>query len=107
MTLDVVGALVDLHQAAVRRAPAALRDRFRVDDRGRLRRGVGHLGAGVLMLARAGVRDRQDLTVGLRADHDDRGVLHGDLGAEVAVDPLDRRLGLGAGTLGDQVVDVR
>ena len=65
------------------------------------------LAPGVLVLARARVRDRQHLAVRLRADHHDGRVLHRELRAEVAVDPLDRRLGLRTRPLGDEVVDVR
>ena len=87
--------------------PPSLRDRLRVDDRRGLGRGVRHLGARVLVLAGARVRDRQHLAVRLRAGHHDGRVLHRELRAEVAVDPLDGRLGLGPRPLGDEVVDVR
>src|SRR5262249_48882937 len=43
VALGLVRALEHLHQAAVARAAAVLGDRLRVDDRRRLRRGVGHL----------------------------------------------------------------
>ena len=69
-------------------------------------RQVQHLGAGVLVLALAGERDRQHLALGVLAGHPDRRVLHGDLGPDVAVDPFHGGAGLGAGPLGDQVVDV-
>ncbi|CAA9352706.1 MAG: hypothetical protein AVDCRST_MAG36-2081, partial [uncultured Nocardioidaceae bacterium] len=63
----VVGALVDLDQAAVRRTPAAARDRLGDDRRGGVRRRVDHLGAGVLVLALAGEGDRQGLAAGVLA----------------------------------------
>jgi len=57
---------------------------------------VNHLGAGVLVLAVAREGDREHLAVRALAGQVDRRVLHGQLGAEVAVDPLDGRVGLGA-----------
>ena len=107
VALDAVRAFLDPHEAAVGRAAAVLGDRLRVDDRRGLGRGVRHLGARVLVLTGTGVRDRQHLAVRLRAGHHDRRVLHRELRAEVAVDPLDGRFGFGAGALGDEVVDVR
>ena len=44
--------------------------------------------------------------MGALAHQVDARVLHRQLGAEVAVDPLDRRVGLGDRALGDEVVDV-
>ena len=70
-------------------------------------RGVDDLAARVLVLALAGERDRQDLAVGALAHQVDRRVLHRQLRAEVAVDPLDGRVGLGDRALGDEVEDVR
>ena len=101
-----VGALLHLHETAVRRAAAAARHRLGDDRRGRVRRGVHHLGAGVLVLALAGEGDRQRLALGVLAEQVAGGVLHGDLGADVAVDPLHPAAGLHRGALGDQVVDV-
>ena len=99
-------ALVDLDQAAVRRPATAARHRLR-QDRGRgVRRGVHHLGAGVLVLALARERDRERLALGVLAHQVDGGVLHRHLGADVAVDPLHGRAGLAGGALGDEVVDV-
>ena len=69
-------------------------------------RGVHHLGAGVLVLALAGERDRQRLALGVLAHQVDGGVLHRHLGADVAVDPLHGGAGLAGRALGDQVVDV-
>jgi hypothetical protein len=97
--LRAVGALGDLEQAAVRRAPAVLGDRLGEDVRGRVRRGVDDLAARVLVLAVAGERDRQDLAVGALAHEVDARVLHRQLRAEVAVDPLDGRVGLGPARL--------
>src|SRR3954452_9923455 len=104
--LRAVRALGHLEQAAVARAPAVLGDRLGEDVRGRVRRGVDDLRAGVLVLALAGERDAQDLAVRPLARQVDARVLHGQLEAEVAVDPLDRRVGLGDRALGDEVVDV-
>ena len=67
---------------------------------------MDHLGAGVLVLARAGVGHREDLARRLGPDHVDGRVLHRQAGADVAVDPLHVALGLDPGPLGDQVVDV-
>ena len=64
------------------------------------------LAAGVLVLALAGERDREDLAVRALAHEVDARVLHRELGAEVAVDPLDGRVALGDGALGDEVEDV-
>ena len=104
--LRAVGALVDLDQPAVRRAAAAARNRLAEDARGGVRSGVDHLGAGVLVLALAGERDRERLALGVLAHQVDGGVLHGHLGADVAVDPLHGRAGLAGRALGDEVVDV-
>ena len=71
-----------------------------------LRGAVDDLAAGVLVLALAGEGDREDLAVGALAEQVDRRVLHGQLRAEVAVDPLHRRVLLGDRALGDQVEDV-
>jgi len=49
------------------------------------------------MLAFAGERHRQHLTLGVLAGHPDRRVLHGDLRPDVAVDPLHVALGLDPG----------
>ena len=59
------------------------------------------------MLAGAGERDREDLAVGTLAGQVDRRVLHRQLRAEVAVDPLDGRVPLGDRPLRDEVEDVR
>src|SRR5581483_6713813 len=67
---------------------------------------VDHLAARVLVLPGAGEGDRQDLAVRLGAEQVDGRVLHRELRAQVAVDPLHRRALLGDGALGDQVVDV-
>ena len=68
---------------------------------------MDELAARVLMLAGAREGDREHLAVGARAHQPDRGVLHRQLRAEVAVDPLHRRVLVGDGALGDEVVDVR
>ena len=101
-----VRALVDLDQAAVGSPPAAAGHGLGHDVARRVGRQVQHLGAGVLMLALAGERHREHLTLGVLAGHPHRRVFHCDLGADVAVDPLHGRARLGAGPLGHQVVDV-
>ena len=74
--------------------------------RRRVRRGVDHLGAGVLVLAGTGEGHRQRLAGGALAEQVAGGVLHGDLGADVAVDPLHPAALVHGGPLGHQVVDV-
>ncbi len=108
LTVDALwcAPFCDLDQAAVGGAAAAAGDRLRDDRRGRVRRQVHHLGAGVLVLALAGERDREHLALGVLAHQPDGRVLHRDLRADVAVDPLHGGAGLGLGPLGDQVVDV-
>src|SRR3954454_2015233 len=106
LRLRAVRALRDLEQAAVRGPPAVLRDRLGEDVRRRVRRGVDDLAAGVLVLAVAGERDRQDLAVRPLAHEVDARVLHRELRAEVAVDPLDGRVGLRDRALRDEVEDV-
>ena len=71
-----------------------------------MRRQVHHLRAGVLELAFTSKRHRQHLAAGVLTGHPHGRVLHGDLGANVAVDPLHGRAFLGACTLGYQVVHV-
>src|SRR5690606_6443426 len=100
------GALLDLHQSAVGGPAAAPGHRLGDDGGGGVRRAVHHLGAGVLVLALSGEGDGQGLALGVLAHQVDRRVLHGDLGADVAVDPLHGGALVGDGTLGDQVVDV-
>ena len=102
----VVRALLDLDQAAVGGPAAAAGHRLGDDRARRVRRAVHHLGAGVLVLALAGEGDGQRLAAGVLAHQVDGRVLHRDLGADVAVDPLHRRALLAGGALGDQVVDV-
>ncbi|OEI69675.1 Uncharacterized protein Cus16_0284 [Curtobacterium sp. ER1/6] len=87
-------------------AAAAAGDRLRDDRRRCVRRHVDHLRAGVLVLAGAGERDGERLALGVLAGEVDRRVLHRDLGADVAVDPLHRRALVRDRTLGDEVVDV-
>jgi hypothetical protein len=67
---------------------------------------VDHLGAGVLVLALAREGDGEGLALGVLAHQVDGRVLHGHLGADVAVDPLHGRALVCHGALGDQVVDV-
>ena len=67
VALAAVGVVLDPDEAAVGGAAAVLGDRLRHDLRGGLGGGVDHLGAGVLVLAGAGVGDREHLAGGLRA----------------------------------------
>ena len=101
-----VCSLEHLHESPVRRAPTASCHRLGDDRRGGVRRRVHHLGAGVLVLALAGEGDRERLALGVLAEQVAGGVLHGDLGADVAVDPLHPAARLHRGALGHQVVDV-
>src|SRR6201999_3415314 len=101
-----VRTLVHLNQAAVGRATAAAGDRLGDDVARRVGCQVQHLGAGVLVLALAGERDRKYLAFGVLAGHPDGRILHGHLGADVAVDPFHGGAGFRPGPLGDQVVDV-
>ena len=64
------------------------------------------LAARVLVLALAGERDREDLAARALAEQLDRRVLHRQLRAEVAVDPLHHGVLVGDRTLGHEVVDV-
>ena len=67
---------------------------------------MDHLRAGVLVLTGTGERDRERLALGVLSDQEDRRVLHRDLRADVAVDPLHRRALVRDRALGDEVVDV-
>ena len=106
VALAAIGTVLHPDETAIRRAPTVLGDGLRHDLRRRLRCGVGHLGAGVLVLSLTGVGHRQHLARCLRTDHDDRGVLHREAGADVAVDPLHMALRFDPGPLRDQVEDV-
>src|SRR5690606_9743578 len=98
--------LVHLHQAAVGLDAAVLADALGHHGGGGVRGHVDHLAAGVLMLAAAGEGDGEDVGLGAATQQVHAGVLHGDLRADVAVDPLHGRLFVGHGPLGHQVVDV-
>ena len=65
-----------------------------------------YLATGILVLAIAGKCYREHLATRMLAHQPDRRILHGQLGAEVAVHPLHRRALVGHGALGDEVVDV-
>ena len=92
VTLDIGRAVmrvrVDFDEATIGCTPATTSDRFRHNVGTRVRSHVHHLGAGVLVLAFAGHRDRENLAAGVRPSHPHRGILHRNLGSDVAVDPL-------------------
>src|SRR5690606_10352705 len=102
----VDGALVDLHQAPVGGAAAVLGDGLGHDLGPGVGSHVDHLGPGVLVLALAGEGDGQHVGPGAPAHHVHRRVLHGDLGADVGVDPFHGGVLVGHRPLGHQVVDV-
>ena len=106
MALAAIGAFLDAHQSAVGGDAAVFADALRHDLAGGLGRGVHHLRTGVLVLAGAGVGHRQHFTRGLRAHEVHAGVLHGELRADVAVDPLHVPALFHASALGDEVVHV-
>src|ERR1019366_7161246 len=92
--------------AAVGGPPGPLGDRAADHVARRVGGHVDALAARVLVLAAAGKGGGEDLPVGPLGHQVDRGVLHGHLGAQIPVDPLDGRVLLGDGPLGDQVVDI-
>src|SRR5215210_3087270 len=104
--LGVDSALVYLEEPAVRAPARPPGDGLGGDEARSIRRGVDDLAAGVLVLAVAGVGDGEDLTPGALAEQVDSGVLHRELRAQVAVDPLDGRVLVGRAPLGNQVVGV-
>ena len=83
-----------------------MRDRLADDAARRVRGAVHDLGPGVLVLARRGEGDRQDLAAGARLHHVHGRILHRQPAAEVAVDPFHHGALVGHGPLGHQVVDV-
>ena len=101
------GAGVHLQRAAIARTAAALRDGLRDDGRCRVGRSVDDLRAGVLVLAARGHRERKDLAVGVRPHQVHARVLHCELRAEVAIDPLHHGALVRGGALRHEVVDVR
>ena len=64
------------------------------------------LAAGILVLTLAGECDREDFAASSPAHHVDRRILHGQLAAQVPVDPLHGGVFVGHRPLGDQIVDV-
>src|SRR5215203_6053469 len=104
--LGVVAALVHLQKPAVRAPARPLGDGLGGDQARSVRRGVYDLAARVLVLPIAGVGDGEDLSARALADQVHRRVLHGQLGAQVAVHPLDSGVLVGHAPLGHQVVGV-
>src|SRR5215207_795651 len=104
--LGALGSLVHLQKTAIRRAPGTLGNGLGGDERGGVRRRMNDLATCVLVLPVAGVGDREDLAASTLAREVDRRVFHGELASEVSVHPLNGRVLLGYGPLGDQVVGV-
>src|SRR5215207_2827030 len=104
--LGVVAALVNLQEPAVRAPARPLGDGLGGDEARSVRRGVDDLAARVLMLPVAGVGHGEDLAPRALADQVHRRVLHSQLGAQIAVHPLDGRVLVGHAPLGDEVVGV-
>ena len=102
----VVGVLVDSHLASVTSAATTASNRLGDDRRGCVGSHVDHLRSGVLVLAGASKSYRKGLPLGVLSHQEHRGVLHRDLGAEVAINPLHRCALVRNGALGHQVVDV-
>ena len=65
-----------------------------------------NLRACILVLARAGEGDRKHLTVRAIFHQQHRRILHGQLAAQVGIDPFHRCIFEGLGALGDQVEDI-
>src|SRR6266850_1755023 len=78
---------IDLHQTAVGLLPGSLADPLALDDARRVRRGVDHLGARILVLVSSREGDREHFAVSALAHEVDARILHRDLRAEVRVDP--------------------
>src|SRR5215203_570076 len=104
--LGVVAALVHLQEPSVGAPARSLGDGLGGDEARGVRRGVDDLAARVLVLPVAGVGHGEDLTARPLADQVYRRVLHGQLGAQVAVHPLDGGVLVGHAPLGHQVVGV-
>src|SRR5438105_2972435 len=104
--LGAVRPGIDLHHTAVGLLPGSFADALALDDARRVRRGMDHLGAGVLVLLAPRERDREHLAMRTLAHEVDARVLHGDLGPEVRVDPGHPAALLYDGALGHEVVDV-
>ena len=102
----MVRVLINLHQAAVSGATAGTGNRLRHDIGRGVRSHVSHLGARVLELVLTSKGNGENLTLGVRTGHPYGRVLHGDLGANVAVDPFHGAAFFYLGALGHQVVDV-
>src|SRR4029453_30004 len=110
VTTDRVGRVLctfaDLDQAAVSRTATAAGHGLGNDGALGVRCDVHHLGAGVLVLALACKCDGQGFTLGVLAYQVNGRVLHGHLGADVAIDPFHGGALFADGTLGDEVVHV-
>src|SRR5918994_6713650 len=87
--LGVVAALMNLQEPAVRAPASPLGDRLGGDEARGVRRGVDDLAPRILVLPVARVGYGEDLTARALADQIHRWVLHGQLGAQVAVNSLD------------------
>src|SRR5438477_5766665 len=97
---------IDLHHAPVGLLPRAFADALALDDARRVRSGVDHLRAGVLVLVASREGDREHFAVRALTDEVDARVFHRDLRAQVRVDPGHAAALLDHRALGHEVVDV-
>src|SRR5699024_2045555 len=95
-----------LNQATVGGTTTSAGNRLRDDVRRGVCSQVLHLRTGVLELAFASKRYGENFALSVRPHHPYRWVLHGDLGADVAIDPFHGADLFYLGALGHQVVDV-
>src|SRR5438093_2223782 len=95
---------IDLHHPAVGLLPGSFADPLALDDARRVRRGVDHLRAGILVLVVPREGDREHLAMRALPHEVDARVLHRDLGPEVRVDPRHAAALLLDGALGPEVV---
>src|SRR5699024_1178791 len=102
----VVRVRVHLNQATVGSTATTAGNRLRNNVGGGVWSQVLHLGTGVLELAFASECYGQYFALSVRTHHPNSWVLHGDLGADVAIDPFHGAALFYLGALGDQVVDV-
>src|SRR5699024_3186448 len=97
---------VYLNQATVGGTTTSAGNRLRDDVRRGVWSQVLHLRTGVLELAFASKRYGENFALSVRTHHPYRWVLHGDLGADVAIDPSHGAALFYLGALAHHVVDV-